>query len=230
MTSYRERASRVPGAAVWTVLSGAGPHRVLPDGCMDVLFYREPSPRLVIAGPDTTAHIPEVVPGTRTTGLRFAPGAAPAVLGIPADELTDRRVPLEEVWPARLVRELAGRLAESPAPGALLEEIALGRGTGAAEPLVAALARAMAAGRPVPETARELGLSERQLRRRSQAAFGYGPKRLSRVLRLGRGLDLVRAGTPAASAAAALGWADQAHFARDVRELTGLPLRRLLAP
>ena len=32
------------------------------------------------------------------TGLRFAPGYAPRVLGVPADEFTDQRVPLDAVW------------------------------------------------------------------------------------------------------------------------------------
>ncbi|WP_143615380.1 helix-turn-helix domain-containing protein, partial [Streptomyces sparsogenes] len=67
------------------------------------------------------------------------------------------------------------------------------------------------------------------LHRRSLAAFGYGPKTLARVLRLNRALDAARAGTAFAEVAALAGYADQAHLAREVKALTGVPLGRLLA-
>lgn len=66
------------------------------------------------------------------------------------------------------------------------------------------------------------------MHRRSLTAFGYGPKTLARVLRLQRALALARAGVPYADTAARTGFADQAHLARDVRELAGMPLGELL--
>ncbi len=66
--------------------------------------------------------------------------------------------------------------------------------------------------------AREVGLSARQLQRRSAAAFGYGTKTLQRILRLQRALALVRTGARAADSAARVGYADQAHLARDVKD------------
>ncbi len=81
----------------------------------------------------------------------------------------------------------------------------------------------------VRELARELTLSERQLHRRCLEAFGYGPKTLDRVLRLARALDRARAGLPFAQVASLAGYADQAHLAREVRALAGVPLGRLLA-
>ena len=86
------------------------------------------------------------------------------------------------------------------------------------------------AARPAGAVAAETGLGERQLRRRCEAAFGYGPKTLARVLRLQRALALARAGTPFAAVAADAGYADQPHLSREVRALTGLPLGELLAP
>lgn len=83
-------------------------------------------------------------------------------------------------------------------------------------------------GRPVAATADELGLGARQLHRRALTAFGYGPKTLARVLRLQRALGLVRQGVPYAETAARAGFADQAHLARDVRQLAGVPLWELL--
>lgn len=84
------------------------------------------------------------------------------------------------------------------------------------------------AGRSVAATADALGLGVRQLHRRSLVAFGYGPKTLARVLRLRRALALTGDRVPFADIAARAGYADQAHLARDVRELAGMPLGELL--
>ncbi|MDF3148621.1 helix-turn-helix domain-containing protein, partial [Streptomyces sp. T21Q-yed] len=77
-------------------------------------------------------------------------------------------------------------------------------------------------------TADELGLGSRQLHRRCLTAFGYGPKTLARILRLQRALALARGGVTFADTAVRAGFADQAHLARDVKELAGRPLGELL--
>ncbi|MGB8945924.1 MAG: helix-turn-helix domain-containing protein, partial [Streptomyces sp.] len=56
------------------------------------------------------------------------------------------------------------------------------------------------------------------------------PKTLARVLRLQRALALARSGLAFAETAVVSGFADQAHLARDVKELTGMPLGELLSP
>jgi len=81
----------------------------------------------------------------------------------------------------------------------------------------------------VAALALDLGVSERQLRRRFECAVGYGPKRLGRVLRLTRALDGARAGTPLGRAAVEAGYADHAHFANDCRDLAGVAPSVLLA-
>ncbi|GAA3958662.1 helix-turn-helix transcriptional regulator [Streptomyces marokkonensis] len=224
---YVERASRLTGAVVWTnTPTTPGTGRVLPDGCMDLLWY---DGRLLVAGPDTRAHVTEGAPGP-WTGVRFYPGTAPALLGVPAHELRDRRVDLTDLWPADRVRRLAARVTAAPDPASGLEEAALSRAaeTEPPDPLLRRIVAALDAGRPVAATADGLGLSARQLHRRSLAAFGYGPKTLARVLRLRRALDLARAGTPLAETAARSGYADQAHLTRDVRELAGVAPGELL--
>ncbi|WP_086727441.1 helix-turn-helix transcriptional regulator [Streptomyces carpinensis] len=229
---YAERPSRLPGAVVWTNVpagSGSGPGvlPVLPDGCMDLLWSEG---RLLVAGPDTRAYHPAGPPAP-WAGLRFFPGTAPGYLGVPAHELRDRRVELAELWPAAEVRRLSARLDSARDPAVALEEVALERAvaTGPPDPLLRHLVTALDAGRPVAATADELGVGARQLHRRSLTAFGYGPKTLARVLRLQRALALARAGVPFADTAARAGFADQAHLARDVRQLTGIPLGGLLS-
>ncbi|POX36448.1 AraC family transcriptional regulator [Streptomyces sp. Ru73] len=229
---YRERPSPLPGAAVWTKSPEPAPRPVLPDGCTDLIWY---DGELLVAGPDTRAHLPRPpgrTPEAPVVGLRFAPGQGPAVFGVPAHVLRDLRVPLDELWPADEVRRLAGRLAAAGAPGRVLEAAAAGRlRTGAApDPAGALIAGAAARGTPVRELAEAVGVGERQLHRRCLAAFGYGPKTLGRVLRLVRALELARAGLPYAEVAAVAGYADQAHLAREVKALAGAPLGAVLAP
>ncbi|GHJ31298.1 AraC family transcriptional regulator [Streptomyces hygroscopicus subsp. sporocinereus] len=246
MSDYRERKALIGGGAVvWTRTAGAGPQRVLPDGCTDLIWSGTgPDGELIVAGPDTRAHLASGPPGTRAVGLRFAPGAGPAVLGVPAHELRDLRVPLAALWPDAEVRRLAERIAErtagraaerntgwETAPGRVLEEAALGRLRTAEppDPVLAAIVTGASRGTGVAGIAAAVGLGERQLHRRSLAAFGYGAKTLGRVLRLNRALDLARTGVRFAEVAATAGYADQAHLAREVRTLTGVPLSRLLA-
>jgi len=207
------------------------PGRVLPDGCLDLMWL---GGELVVAGPDTAAVGSGLARGTEIAAVRFRPGAAPAVLGVPAWELRDRRVPLAELWGADGVR-LGERVGSVPGPAArvaVLEAAVRRRLAGA--PPVDPVSRAVLArpARPVAVLAEAVGLSERQLHRRCLAAFGYGAKTLDRVLRLQRALALARSPRrPAgglAGLAAAAGYADQAHLAHDCRALAGATPSELL--
>ncbi|MDT0465393.1 helix-turn-helix domain-containing protein [Streptomyces gibsoniae] len=229
---YAERASRLPGAVVWTRGAARRPGvgegaAVLPDGCMDLLWTEG---RLLVAGPDTRAYRPG--PGAQGpwAGVRFYPGTAPALLGVPAHELRDRRVDLVDLWPGAHTRRLVERVDEAPDPAAALEDLALRLAADAEpfDPLLRAVVVSLTAGRSVTATAESVGLGTRQLHRRSLTAFGYGPKTLARVLRLQRALALARADVPFAETAALAGFADQAHLSREVRELAGTPLTELM--
>ncbi|MEU7878945.1 AraC family transcriptional regulator [Microbispora bryophytorum] len=237
---YGERVSRVPDAVLWwsTAPGSATPgRRVLPDGCMDVIWA---DGALLVAGPDTAAHVVTDRPGARYVGLRFGPGTGPAIFGVPARELRDLRVPLDDLWPGAEVRRLTERAGEAadarpvlgPALGAVLEEEAARRLGATHRPvdtaLVGCVVEGVRAGRPVARIAADTGIGERRLHRRCLDAFGYGPRTLGRILRMNRAVDLARGGTPPATVAAVAGYADQAHLSREVRSLTGVPLGALI--
>lgn len=207
---------------------GGAPVLVLPDACSDLIW--QAGRGAFVAGPDTAAVHAPVAPGTVMIGARFLPGAGGPALGVPLSELRDQRVGAAELWP-RLDREL---------PATLAPEVALGR-------VAAAAARLAAAGPPDPAVRRaarvladplarvepladELGLSERQLRRRCHAVVGYGPKTLQRVLRF-RGFlaraDAAGARADLARIAVDAGYADQSHLTRECTRLAGLPPARL---
>ncbi|GAB3598600.1 AraC family transcriptional regulator [Microbacterium tumbae] len=232
MGRYREFAPpaqlRSLVACLWENDRGAGDEqRVIPDGCVDLVWM---DGELFVVGADTGPVVHIATGRQSISGIRLKPGAAGAVLGIPASEVRDRRVPATAVLPedpAMLIDDLA---AESADRRALLAQWGLGRRT---EPdaLVAAAARLLRAGSArVGSVAADLGVSERHLHRRTVAAIGYGPKTLGRVARLRRLIALSgRPGTPALAERAVLaGYASQTHMSDEVRRLTGLAPVRFL--
>jgi AraC-like DNA-binding protein len=231
--AYREWSAAGDGAlaCLWEHRIGVRRHvqRVVPDGCMD-LIWSPATGRLELAGPDTAAFEVPMAPGTWMVGLRFRPGMAPPAVGLPADAVRDVHTPLRDLWGATADR-LAEDLARAADPAELLRATALDRLRSPGippDPAAPALA-ALLARESVREAAARLGFSERQLRRRAHAAFGYGPKTLQRILRFQQALSLARRGLPYADIAAHLGYADQAHLAHDTRTLGGVSLT-VLAP
>lgn len=226
-SAYAERTSAVGGVTVWTRVTDGSTSSVLPDGCIDILWNGSD---LSIAGPDTIAHLTSAPSGTRYTALRFASGVGPIVLGAAADGLRDQRPALAEVIGAADAGRLTEALLATDHPAIELEQwadrrLALAGGRDRTMSRVAAL---IGQGRAVADVAVDVGFSERQLNRRSLSAFGYGPKVLARVLRLQRALSAARSGTSLVQAALAAGYADQAHFAHEVRALTGQSASQLV--
>jgi AraC-like DNA-binding protein len=200
---------------------------ILPDGCVDLL-WREGE--LVVAGLDRSARSSRVGPGERILGLRLRPGVAGAVLGMPASEVLDVHVKLEELLGPG-ADELAERLGDSrsddEAFGLLEGEIRSRLGKARPDPLVLAATRRLGfPGVRVDELAGSLGISDRQLRRRFHRYVGYGPKTLDRVLRfrrlVARSEAIASGESDLARVAADLGYADQAHLTRDCLRLSGL--------
>ena len=197
----------------WVNDGPAASVRVMPDGCMDLIRM---DGRVVVAGPDTCAST-SMRGAEPVAGLRFRPGVLPRLLGVPADRLRDRRVPLTDLLPVHAgtgsLVELTARLAaaqRSPetAPWSL--------------PLLSQVTASLATGSTVDRVAAEIGWSRRTVQRQCVAVFGYGPATLRRVLRFRRARRMLEAGVPAAEVAARAGYADQPHLHREVRALAGV--------
>ena len=225
-------------SCVWSAQFGARGEahvqRIIPDGCIDLLFT---DGELIIAGPDTESVELELVPNRSIVGLRFRAGQAPAVLGVPASELLDLRVSASELLGSR-VSALSDGLASVPTPraGTALLERAVAAWIRERAPADVLVTRAIAqlmvpsADWSVASLAAELGVSERQLRRRFLHAVGYGPKLLERVLRLRRFIHAAACSrvNGLAALAAEAGYADQPHLTRECRDLTALTPAQLL--
>ena len=192
--SYREHAP--PRAlepwleCLWERRRRAGaPVRVLPDGCIDIVFTEGAGAQVV--GANTTAFVVAVRRRTRVVGARLLPGSAPALLGIAAEAMRDVRAPVARGAARAAPGSIEALAATRRSPRRAARRAARRARCGAPrpDPLVrAAVSRLERPDVAIAALADDLGVSERQLRRRVTTAVGYGPRRLARVLRLARAL------------------------------------------
>lgn len=209
----------------WSSFGGAAP--ILPDGHLDLVIG---AGRALIAGPDTTPAANNFPAGVMVHGVRFRTGRAHRFLGVPADELRDQRVDLADLWgPAG--RRVTAQLIENPQQHLSVVAARLADKPPEPDPEIDASIRRLVADRPrVAGLHAELGLSERQFRRRFTSAVGYGPSTFLRVVRLQRARHLARTMPQAglADLAHGAGYADQAHMSREIKNLTGMTAGALL--
>jgi AraC-like DNA-binding protein len=222
---YREH--RVDGPlgqwveCAWTRTGPDAYDRIVPDGCMDVIWSGAGG--LSAVGPNTAAFLAPVRSGDEVVGVRLHPGAAPSLFGVPAPALRDARLPAAQLWgdEAKRVEQRVATAATAGERAQLLLAFLSTRAAATPDPVVREATRRLERAR-VAQVAGGLGLSERHLRRLVTENVGYGPKLLARVLRLRRALARVRSGAELAEVAYDAGYADQAHFNHDCRDLAGV--------
>jgi AraC-like DNA-binding protein len=169
--------------------------------------------------------------------IDLTPLGARALFGMPAGELAWHVVDLADVLGPE-GRSLADRLVSCDgwAPRfAALDEVlarAIARRRGqrrrhATDPppeVTEAFRRLVVSGGriPISTLASEVGWSRRHLGQRFREEVGLSPKAAARVIRFDRAKRLLAAGDRGlAEVAAVTGYADQAHFSREFRELAG---------
>jgi AraC-like DNA-binding protein len=213
-----------------------GEHRLVPDGCVDVLWIDNGT--AWICGPETSAWSFTLPSGTDAVGVRFRPGRAASVFGFDTTEVRDRRVSVADVLGSRAQRGLVEQVGDARDAATRLR-IMQGHArhwlASAAQPDSTAETVAGLLRHDITASVKDLsaatGLSERQLHRRCLAAFGYGPSTLRRILRLQRFLRMARhPGAPVdlARLAAAAHYTDQSHLSRDCRLIGGASPRALI--
>lgn len=215
----------------------AGPARRVEGPMLGVVLLVSLGPDIEVAGerigsfvaglwdrPVTTGHFGE----QRGYQLYLDLLCARQLLGVPMGELSNRIVPLEDLF-GRQAGELTERLAEvgDAAGRHAVAQAALARrlvtGHPAAPEVAYALGRVRATrGAVRVETlAAEVGWSARHLSNRFRADVGFAPKAVARLARVEHSVALLRAGQPLADVAYAGGYADQPHFNREFRALVG---------
>jgi len=214
--------------------------RVLPDGCMDLLFSLGDPAR----GPGGVSHGATVV-GTMTRpmavtqsgkadllGVRFHPAGAMAFVDVPASRLTDGVAALGDVW-GPSARVLWERLGEAPTLGErftildheLRSRLGGGRRLDDAVLHASQVLAVRHGGVSVDDLATASGLGRRQLERRFLAVVGLPPRTACRVARFRSAVARLHA-DPLESlvrVALAAGYYDQPHFTREFGTLAGVP-------
>lgn len=239
-------------ACVWTGLataarSAASPsiHRVLPDGCVDIVLGFGWSDDSTGSGDNRVTQAMGVGTMTRPLlvtghgprlyiGVRFRPGCAFAAFGIPASELTDERVSYS-VLARNAGAELDALSALGTNQARLAAMVALVRRRMAGAVAVPAGVRAAVhrisvayGGIRVADLASSIGITRQQLARQFATHVGVTPKTFARVIRANAAMaraDAARAAYPRevdwSAIAYELGYYDQPHFIDDFKALTG---------
>jgi AraC-like DNA-binding protein len=170
-------------------------------------------------------------PRTRSVGVHFKPWGPAPFLPMPATELCDRPVTLEQVWGRPAVAELRDRLATAYGPHemlTLLEEELMRR---LCEPaglgLVRHTSRVIAAtggAVAIDDLRAAAGVSSTHLAQRFKELVGVTPKRLARTYRFATTVLTIDPAGPIdwGDLAGRAGYFDQAHFGHEFQAFTGL--------
>jgi AraC-like DNA-binding protein len=174
----------------------------------------------------------------RCLQVDLTPLGARRLLGLPMSELANRTVPIDDVF-GRFGRDLVQRVGDAlgwQTRFALVDETLRTR-LANSPPVDAGVAWSLdrimtsGGGAVIGKLADELGWSHRRLIARYRDTIGLPPKLVARIVRFER-LTARLATSPMvdwAAAATAFGYFDQAHLAREVRELADITPTELRA-
>ncbi len=190
-----------------------------------------------VAGLDDRPTVTEHDGAQRGVQLSLTPQGARRLFGVPMSALTRRVVALDDLWPGLHLADRLRACTSWDQRFDLVEAVLSARLAGAAPErpeIVHAVGRIAASGGALrmDALARELGYSSRHLGALFKDQVGMPPKLLARLVRFDRLVAELRRPARARSWAelsARLGYADQAHLARDVRALAGMTPTALCA-
>ena len=167
-------------------------------------------------------------------GIRLHPWMAEAVLGVPAHEVRDSMVDLDDLWGTR-VDEIRGRIHETNDPAARIAIVERAvaeqatrsvRGRSTESRLAAQLCHDAErdANVTIGELAARHGLTHRRLIELFERTVGLKPKAYHRVRRLRRVFHLIdeKPRPTWTTIAHRCGYFDQSHLINDFRRLTGV--------
>lgn len=242
-SELRSLAVRAHVERVWAD-EATGPvasrERVLPTGAAHLVIRlgtplrvfssaQDPEGRTLghalVGGPRASSYV-RALDASGSVGVMLRPGALRAMFGVDAAELADRHTPLRDLsgaWAAELEERV--RLAPTRAARLDVLEGMLARRLEAAPPPHPAVQWAIGrlrAGESVGRVVERTGYSHRHFVALFRREVGLAPKVWARVQRMRRALALAGAGADWAEVALAAGYADQAHFHRELVALGGL--------
>jgi hypothetical protein len=221
MSEIAARSHARPGrhaavAAVWSFGAGeASSSLVAADGCFDLIVRADGPGRAAafVYTPATSAHRAWVEAGTHLLGIRLRPGYGAALIDNYAEILRAAERRASDVGSLDKLESLVASAldAHSGPPNVVADFIETARATAGRVRLTS----------PSPTS------RERELQRACRRWLGVTPKTFLRIERAWAAREAIREGTPLATVAADVGYADQAHLTREIRELLGVTPRQL---
>lgn len=225
----------------WDARAGSQPHRILPDGCVDIIVDRRASSAryaAFVTGLMTSYLVMDLTGEQSTFGIRMFTESARSILGVPVSEFFSRQVFLEELWGAEglhLVEQFlqADDVSELIAMAERKLDVLLSRLPNVDTILPSVVHDGLGYiydSKGVLSTAGladKLGYSERHLRRGFERELGVGPKDMLGIIRFQSMLRDIHSGAGArlgyADLAAQYGYYDQSHLIKTFKRYYGMP-------
>jgi AraC-like DNA-binding protein len=209
-------------------------HRVIPDGCVDIIFdlhARSRAEAAVVVGTMTRPIFADLKGRVNYLAIRFLPGGFLHFFDDPVCNIADRIVPLEMISGTR-ERDLTERLigeSHIESRARLLDGyfLRLLMRNNRSDPAVrSALASILShkGNIEVSRLSKDAESSQRQLCRKFKKWVGVGPKSFCRIIRFQNILRMLHPGPSCNLLSAALdgGYYDQSHFIHEFNSYYGL--------
>jgi len=221
--------------------------RLMPDGSVElVINLNEDEARIydrddldkcdrlpgaILCGPHSSFFVIDTAEQDSVMGIHFKPGGAFPFFKLPADELHNLHVSLENLWgqEAGLLRE---RLLAAATPELKFQALEAGLIAQAFKPLerhravgfALGLFRNILTAPAIAEVSDEIGISSRRFIQLFSNEVGLTPKLFCRVRRFQQVLQQIhRGGEPDwVDIATSCGYFDQAHFIHDFKAFSGI--------
>ena len=200
----------------------------------------QPQPAAFLVGLLTSPLVIAPAADVDTMAVRFRPGGAYPFFRAPMSALTDRCVPLGDLWTprdaSRLWHQLGASRGDDSRVAIVARELQRRIAVADEDPRDAGGGRGAGAHRGrarVDALAGRAGTTTRQLQRRFVERVGVSPKMLARILRFQRTLLHRAAGEPSRAdwvrVAVECGYADQSHLIHDYAAFAGETPASLIA-
>lgn len=197
-------------------------HVVLPNGRAQLVVDLDAGTALLV-GPRTTSaqvQIPRITAGLALTAMGLY-----GIADVPAHELVDEVIEVEELWgESRWLRHLEHARSADEFLSGLERETVRRLRIRAPDPRLFAAERAIRTGIGPGAIATAVGADRRWLVPEFRHVVGVAPKHYQRIVRFQAALRAMRVADPAplATIAASAGYADQAHMCREFTSMAGV--------
>jgi AraC-like DNA-binding protein len=217
---------------------GIANHRMFPDGNPGLVFHYETpfqnQPRSFLYGQLT--HFHDITPANKIGVLIvvFQPYGAYSLLGIPAHELTDLIIPLQDIWGTSNVEDTILNAHNNAIRINLIEALVLKQQQPSQDNLIKQTIREIYSSHglsTVAELCKLTHTTERNLERKFREQIGISPKNFSSTIRLQYFLKLLRtqSNKTLTTLAYESGYYDQAHLIREFKKQSGITPKNYLS-